>query len=274
MGVEDTCFVISPIGSEGSETRERADKLFNYVIKPALADFDYDPVRADHIDEPGMITSQVIEYVVESPLVVADLTDQNPNVFYELAIRHALQKPTIQIIDSQETIPFDLNDSRTIQIDLSDLGSVESAKDEIQDQVNNFDFGLDDPHMDTPISVAMDLRNLRESSDPDERSIAEIMDAINDIRKEMRDFGSKLEDEQQKGPQIDPLKVHDVYRKTLTAREAGESLTTHLHQTGLIEEDPQIGQLSNELMRNMSQLEELLRSDNMESTQSLDDFTE
>lgn len=104
------CFVICPIGSEGSEARERADKLMEHIIEEALGDFDYTPVRADQITEPGSITNQVIQRTVESDLLIADLTGHNPNVFYELAVRHATAKPYIQLIDSSESIPFDISD--------------------------------------------------------------------------------------------------------------------------------------------------------------------
>ena len=84
-----TCFVISPIGEPESDTRKRADKILKYVIDPSVERRGYKAVRADHISEPGMITSQVIQHIVDDDLVIADLTDRNPNVFYELALRHA-----------------------------------------------------------------------------------------------------------------------------------------------------------------------------------------
>src|SRR5690242_1093880 len=92
------CFVISEIGEENSEIRRRADDVLKYVIAPAAIDCGYeDPVRADQLPDPGIITSQIIQYLVESPLVVADLTGRNPNVFYELAVRHATGKPVVQM---------------------------------------------------------------------------------------------------------------------------------------------------------------------------------
>jgi hypothetical protein len=67
---------------------------------------------------------------------VADLTERNPNVFYELAIRHAIRKPLIQIIKSDEQIPFDVAGTRTIPVDHRDLDSVEFAKAEIVRQID------------------------------------------------------------------------------------------------------------------------------------------
>ena len=57
--------------------------------------------------------------------VIADLSDHNPNVYYELAIRHAVRKPFIHIIQTRDKLPFDVQNMRTIQVD---LGSAESIK--------------------------------------------------------------------------------------------------------------------------------------------------
>jgi hypothetical protein len=61
------------------------------IVAPAAEACGYDTIRADQIAKPGIITSQVIQHLLDDPLVVADLTGWNPNVFYELAIRHAIR---------------------------------------------------------------------------------------------------------------------------------------------------------------------------------------
>jgi hypothetical protein len=77
---ENVCFVISPIGEEASPERSKADQLLKFIIQPVLIEQGYRVERADTIDEPGTITAQIIEYLVEAPIVVADMTDSNPNV--------------------------------------------------------------------------------------------------------------------------------------------------------------------------------------------------
>ena len=54
------CFVISPIGEEGSEMRERSNKVLEHIIKPPVEECGYECMRADEIAEPGIITSQII----------------------------------------------------------------------------------------------------------------------------------------------------------------------------------------------------------------------
>jgi hypothetical protein len=116
---EQICFVVAPIGAEGSDVRKRSDKLLK-ILERSLSPFGYKPLRSDQIAEPGMISHRMIQLLFEAPLVVADLTGANPNVYYELAIRHAVGKPIIQLIAKGEKIPFDIGDMRTIQIDTSE----------------------------------------------------------------------------------------------------------------------------------------------------------
>ena len=94
-----TCFVICPIGEEGTDIRERSDEILDEVITPAVTECGYEsPVRADKISIPGIITSQIIQQIIDADLVIADLTKHNANVFYELAVRHCVQKPVILLI--------------------------------------------------------------------------------------------------------------------------------------------------------------------------------
>jgi hypothetical protein len=115
------CFYISPIGEEESEQRMHADLFMGALIEPALAELDLKLVGADKIGKVGLINAQVIEYIARSPLVVADLSFHNPNVFYEIALRHAIKKPLVQLIRKSDKVPFDLNQSRTVEIDTTNI---------------------------------------------------------------------------------------------------------------------------------------------------------
>jgi hypothetical protein len=101
-------FIISPIGKEGSETRNFFDKVKRHIIYKAAEGKGYSPYRGDEIREPGKITSQIIRRLRDDDLVIADISTSNPNVFYELAIRHAVQKPVILIGQNTDNIPFDI----------------------------------------------------------------------------------------------------------------------------------------------------------------------
>ena len=111
-------FIISPIGQPSSETEIYFDKVRRHIIDPVASDKNYHTIRADEISRPGRITSQIIEHLREDDLVIADLTKRNPNVFYELAVRHAVGKPVILLGEFGDDIPFDVAAQRVIFYDL------------------------------------------------------------------------------------------------------------------------------------------------------------
>lgn len=176
-----SCFLICPIGKPGSEIRLRSDQILKHVIEPVTEKCGYsEPVRADRLAKPGLITSQIIERIYEDDLVISDLTGGNPNVFYELAIRHALKKPAIQLIKEGERIPFDVAMSRTIEINHTNLDSVEAAKNELERQIKAVE--ADPENVDNPISISLDIRTLRVSGDPFKRSVGELTSEVGSIR--------------------------------------------------------------------------------------------
>ncbi len=118
---DKVCFVISTIKEDGSDQRKHADMIFNQYIDRALAGSGLRAVRADKIGDPGMISKQIIEYILKSKLVVADLSFHNPNVFYELALRHVTGKPTVHLTRTQDKPPFDIANFRAITIDTTSV---------------------------------------------------------------------------------------------------------------------------------------------------------
>lgn len=151
---ELTAFYVTPIGAEGSEERKHSDLFLSMLVEPALEQFQLKVVRADAIDKPGVITRQVLEYLMKARLVVADLSFHNPNVFYELAIRHMARKPVVQLMRKADRIPFDVNQVRTIIIDNTDIYSfapkIEFYRSEIANQVRR---AIDDPEsVDSPVA--------------------------------------------------------------------------------------------------------------------------
>lgn len=137
MPTDKICFVIAPIRAPDSATRKRSDQVLKYIIKPAAEECGFTTLRADEIPKPGIITSQVIEHIIDDAMLVADLTEHNANVFYELAIRHAIRRPYVQIIEDSELLPFDVSGVRSIKFTYRDLDSVEFAKNEIIKQMRS-----------------------------------------------------------------------------------------------------------------------------------------
>ncbi|MDH3203795.1 MAG: hypothetical protein OEL81_03840 [Nitrosopumilus sp.] len=142
-----SCFVISPIGPTGSIIREKADDLLNNLIIPVLNELGYKVIRADKLDTPFPITKEIVKYVDESDLVIAVISDHNPNVFYELAVRNAIEKPIILLNKKDDKkSPFDLQDKRTIQyceecmsthLSEDNAKNLEDTKIQLKKQVEN-----------------------------------------------------------------------------------------------------------------------------------------
>jgi hypothetical protein len=152
---QKVCFYITPIGAEGSEQRKHADLFMSSLVQPALDEIGLSVVRADQIGEPGMITSQIIEYLKRSKLAIADLSYLNPNVFYEVALRHALRLPVVQIIRKADKLPFDVNQARTLTFDTSDIYSLvpklQTYRSEIATQARK---AIEDPEsVGNPVSI-------------------------------------------------------------------------------------------------------------------------
>jgi hypothetical protein len=158
------CFVIAPIGSTDSEIRKRSDEIFDFLLKPILEDLGYKAIRADMINHPGMITSQIIERLVYDDLVIADLTGSNANVLYELAVRHTLRKPCIQIMANGERLPFDIGQNRTIFFDYKNLSSTEKLKEDLKAQIKSIEGNPEE--VLNPVSNFLALQQIKTSNNP------------------------------------------------------------------------------------------------------------
>lgn len=113
------CLVIGPIGDQfapiGSPARqiyEDAAEILGTVIEPACQQFGITPIRSDQMRHPGDIPTQVYTALRDWELVIADLTDANPNVMYELAFRHLTGRCVIALSEVGR-IPWNIGHLRT-----------------------------------------------------------------------------------------------------------------------------------------------------------------
>jgi hypothetical protein len=176
-----TCLVISAVGDAGSDARKRADQVFKHIIEPVVTALGFAAKRVDEMRLPGIITGEVLAAVVDSHLVVADLTGYDGNVFYELAIRHAAQRPVVQMIDSAQRPPFDLADTTTIYVDIHDLDSAEDARRQLKDQIEGANTAAP---VDTPAAAAKSMKTLWESQEPAAPVLAEALTEIRALESE------------------------------------------------------------------------------------------
>ena len=175
-----SCFLITPIGKPSSTERNRSDWILEYLARPALGK-KYDIVRADQIAKPGSITDQLIQMVVSCDLVVADLTGLNPNVIYELGIRHTVNRPTVQIMDEKEKLPFDLYGERTIFFSHDNVKSINRAVKDLQSFVSETE--RESFKSTSPVSRAMNVVHLLERSSESGEQLAVILQEIINLKQ-------------------------------------------------------------------------------------------
>lgn len=114
VGSTDSCFVMMPFASPLGE-------YYDKVYKPAIEKAGLRPVRADtEIFGTGKIIDQVWSGINAAKVLVAELTTRNPNVFYELGLAHALEKPVVLVSSNEKDVPFDLQHIRVIYYDVND----------------------------------------------------------------------------------------------------------------------------------------------------------
>jgi len=114
LEVEQKCFVIMPFSKTTEKrTEEYWAKHYATFIKP-LIESDHPLIAERSSPLRGDILRQIITDLVTSPIVVADLTDANPNVYWELGVRQSFKHGTITIAEDGTPLPFDLGGKGTL----------------------------------------------------------------------------------------------------------------------------------------------------------------
>jgi hypothetical protein len=180
------CFGIGSIGGDGTEARRHADFLLRGLARHVLEapEFGYTVKRADEETDPGMINNRVISDIRNADLVVADMTDLNPNAFYELGICHSAEKPVIHIAKAATPLPFDNAAHRAIFVDVSDWDSLESARTRLAASARK----IKEPgyQVSNPITQANASFKMRDNADPNEQVIADLQARLATMESEMR----------------------------------------------------------------------------------------
>ncbi|QWH28964.1 hypothetical protein EXW51_13765 [Bacillus mycoides] len=200
---DKTCFIITPIGDDQSDIRRAADGVIDAVIVPALCDmgFDEENIKVAHrMPSPGSINKQVISSVLECDLAVANLTNLNPNVMYELAIRHSARKPVIQICQKGTRLPFDITEERTIFY-TNDMAGVIELNNNFKDMVEE---AIGDEEPDNPIYRVVESNSIMKNVDETDPS-RYMLNRIDSLENNLSDLINTLNNSNRKGNKVNNI---------------------------------------------------------------------
>ena len=171
-----TCFVVTPIGKPDSEIRRHIDGIINIAIEPALGD-EYLVEAAHTYFNSTSITKQVYQKLYDCDLVIANLTDLNPNVMYELGIRFCFGKPTVLIAKKDTKLPFDINEQRTFFYIDDALGMLE-----LRESIEKIKETINPDRIESPIHDALKevelFKQLNTENDNNNSAINEMLSII------------------------------------------------------------------------------------------------
>jgi len=158
--IQKKCFVIMPFGQKENHIDGEIidfDEVYTCLIKPAIESLTIKCVRCDEISEAGWIHAKMFEHIYESELAVVDITSWNPNVFYELGVRHALVKAVTVIIRKKGTwMPYNIQGLNILEYDY-DPENPDSIADSIEKIAEIIRNSMRGQKNDSPVHEVLDI---------------------------------------------------------------------------------------------------------------------
>lgn len=232
-----TAFVLMPFDEEFND-------VYKHLIHDCLLSAGYTVKRADDIKGQNNILEDIVGGIVNSDLIVADLTGANPNVYYELGIAHALNRNVILITQSIEDLPFDLRSYRVVSYN-THFAKMNHAREELSElavEAFNGCLPFGNPVKDFGcVNASLVLTVSRASHKDSEVSegdlglfdyLISLEDCIDELTELVAGVAGKLELEL--NPQITEASKEIISDNLSTKkrREIIRKLATHVHEYG------------------------------------------
>ncbi|MEU8632803.1 macro domain-containing protein [Amycolatopsis sp. NPDC048633] len=148
------CFIIMPFGrkTDGNGETIDFDVVYHELFREPVVSMGFEPIRCDEITTAGSIHEDMFRHIAADDLAIVDITTNNPNVFYELGVRHAL-RPAMTILTKARgtNIPFNIAGQRVIDYPSAN-GSFADARAEIARFIRT---GLLESRVDSPIFAVL-----------------------------------------------------------------------------------------------------------------------
>ena len=131
-----TCFVIMPIADMDDYEAGHFSRVYDHLIKPACLSAGFEPSRADFVAASNYIIIDILKKILDSDIVICDLSGRNPNVLYELGVRQAFNLPTVLIKDKKTPKIFDIQGLRYTEYNhVLRIDDVEKERDRIKQSI-------------------------------------------------------------------------------------------------------------------------------------------
>ncbi len=119
------------------------DHVYRELIQEPIESLNLKPLRCDEIEQAGSIHQDMFEHIANDDVAIVDLTTLNPNVFYELGVRHALMPCVTVLIKAKDApMPFNVEGLRTIEYEIN-----RASREQIRSFIEN---GLKSGKTDSP----------------------------------------------------------------------------------------------------------------------------
>ncbi|WP_073294311.1 hypothetical protein [Chryseobacterium polytrichastri] len=187
---QKTCFVIMPISDQDGYDKGHFSRVYQHIIKPACELAGFHSIRADDEVKTNYIVIDIIKKVLDSDIVICDLSAKNPNVMYELGIRQSFNKKSVLIKDKKTNRIFDIQGLRTIDYD-------ENLRiDEVQKAISSIAKTLKETYeeKENEVNSLIQLLSIKPAeikSFEISQESSLIMDALNDISNRLYGLENK-----------------------------------------------------------------------------------
>ncbi|MEO8150775.1 MAG: hypothetical protein ABI723_24290 [Bacteroidia bacterium] len=170
MATKDVCFVVMPFGikkfNDGTERVYDFDKVYRVIIQKAVLDAGLTPLRADETKGSRMVHTDMFKDLRDQPMVLIDLSLNNPNVYYEMGVRHVMSSHgTVLICRKGTTLPFDIALSRVIFYDFDGANLDWEESEKVKSQITECLRDSLKGQLDSPVHGLLEVVMRQEKTD-------------------------------------------------------------------------------------------------------------
>lgn len=142
--MEKKCFFVSSV-SKNKRNKDWSDKLYKKVLLPILGSLGYKTYKQDSLFiSTAKISSEILKYFIEADLVVADLTVENPILYYGLAVRQIFRKPIVYLSKINKPPRFNNEDVKIVYVRMRNSKEIVKLQDELRAYILNIEtFGVE-----------------------------------------------------------------------------------------------------------------------------------